>query len=617
MKRVILGTAGHIDHGKTTLVKALTGTDTDRLPEEKARGITIDLGFAHLQLGELNVGIVDVPGHEGLIRNMLAGATGFDAVMLVVAADEGVMPQTREHVAIARLLGVRRMVVAITKSDTVDAEWLELVHADVEAFVRTEMGNFPIVPVSAVTGAGLDTLQTLLVDQLSHGHARQDGDLFRMPIDRVFTIHGTGTVVTGTVWSGRAARHSPVRVLPAGRHARIRGVQTHGAHVESASAGDRAAFALAGIEREDLARGDVLVDDDAWLPTRSITARIQLLGEIGLKHRQRVRIHLGTAEVLGRVAQHDGGWVQVRLESPLVARAGDRFVIRSYSPVRTIGGGQVAELDRPRKRITSTELEFLTRLLDGDPAMRLVSAVELSESRGRSLAELPVTAGLTPDEVSVLAASLPSDVVRFGDRLYSTAVVARTIEQLCSQVDAFHAARPLEAGIERAVLLAPLAAELGSHALVTAEADGQLSSRGGLVARPGFEAGFSPVQKALRDRLLEQLRQAGLSPPSVPELTAAHRSNDVRAVLRLMEARGEVLAIHPDLYVDRHILAAALAGVRSGIGPGPLTAGEFKTVLPVSRKYLIPLLEYMDRIGVTKREGDLRRVVAVEPPETA
>ncbi len=616
MKRVILGTAGHIDHGKTTLVKALTGIDTDRLPEEKARGITIDLGFAHLQLGELNVGIVDVPGHEGLIRNMLAGATGFDAVLLVVAADEGVMPQTREHVAIARLLDVRQMVVAITKSDTVDAEWLDLVRADVEAFVTSEVGDFPIVCVSAVTGAGLETLTASLAAQLARGRARHDGDLFRMPIDRVFTIHGTGTVVTGTVWSGHAARHTPLRVLPSRRDARVRGVQTHGAQVETASAGDRAAFALGGIERDDVQRGDVLVGDAAWLPTRSITARIQLLGDIALKHRQRVRIHLGTAEVLGRVVHHEGGWVQVRLESDLVARAGDRFVIRSYSPVRTIGGGQVAELDRPRRRISSSELELLEQLLDGDPAARLVGAVQLSESRGRSLAELPIIAALTADEVSALATSLPGDVVRFGDRLYSASVVARTIEQLCSHVDAFHAARPLEAGVERAVLLAHFAAELGNHALLAAEADGQLTSRGGLVARPGFEAGFSPAQKALRDRLLEQLRQAGLSPPSVPELTAAHRTNDVRAVLRLMESRGEVQAIHPDFYMDRQILASALAGVRSGVGPGPLAAGEFKTVLPVSRKYLIPLLEYMDRIGVTRREGDLRRVVLGEPPET-
>ncbi|HEY0304241.1 MAG TPA: selenocysteine-specific translation elongation factor, partial [Longimicrobiales bacterium] len=404
MKQLILGTAGHIDHGKTSLVKALTGIDTDRLPEEKARGITIDLGFAHLQLEDMNVGIVDVPGHEGLIRNMLAGATGFDAVLLVVAADEGVMPQTREHIAIAKLLDVQRVVVAITKADVVDPEWLELVRADVDTFVRAELGKVPVVPVSSVTGAGLPELRQALSAQLREAAERAEKDIFRMPIDRVFTVHGTGTVVTGTVWSGRASRQDMLRLLPSNRAVRVRGVQTHGAAIDAGGAGERAAFALSGVDRSDVSRGDALVDGGAWRAAHTITARIQMLPAYSLTQRQRVRIHLGTAEVLARVVLLTKEWVQLRLEAPLVARARDRFVIRSYSPVATIGGGQVAELERFRKRLSDGDVGLLTRILDDGEPGRILAAIHLAAEQGCTAEELAIVAAATSVDV-------PSDVV--------------------------------------------------------------------------------------------------------------------------------------------------------------------------------------------------------------
>jgi selenocysteine-specific elongation factor len=616
MRRLILGTAGHIDHGKTTLVKALTGVDTDRLPEEKARGITIDLGFAHLQIGELDIGIVDVPGHEGLIRNMLAGATGFDAVLLVVAADEGVMPQTREHVAIARLLGVRDMIVALTKADVVDEEWLELVRSDVEAFVRAAFPNARVIPVSARTGQGMEELRVALTEHLAHASQRREADVFRLPVDRVFTVRGTGTVVTGTVWSGQGSRQEALRLLPVDREVRVRGVQTHGSAVDSAVAGERAAFALVGVDREEVARGDVLVNGSAWRAVWVLTARAELLAHVLLKQRQRVRVHLGTAEVLARVVMLDAVWIQLRLEHPLVARAGDRFVLRSYSPVATIGGGQVGELGRARKSLNIRARAALEQILDGSAPLRIRAAIELSGVAGCSAEELPLAAGVTPAEVMLFATSPPDDVAYLDDRFYLASLLEEAVQRICGAVRVYHERHPLDAGADRAGILAGGGA-LVVHALMAAVGRGLLAHRGALIAAAGFEPGFSERQLALRNQLAEQLRKARLTPPSVGELTAEHRSNEVRAVLRLMEARGDVVAVHQDWFIDRQVLTEALDSVRRLLGRGAFPAGEFKTALPVSRKYLIPLLEYMDRIGLTVREGDLRRVMPAEHTETA
>ena len=607
MRRVVLGTAGHIDHGKTTLVKALTGTDTDRLPEEKARGITIDLGFAHLRLGDLDVGIVDVPGHEGLIRNMLAGATGFDAMLLVIAADEGVMPQTREHLAIARLLAVARVVVALTKCDTVDAEWLELVQEDARVFMAQSYPRAPLVAVSAVTGAGITELSDALARELGASAVRRDADLFRMPIDRVFTVRGTGTVVTGTVWSGRAAAQQRASILP-GHAVRIRGVQTHGSAVDDAGAGERAAFALSGVERSDVKRGDVLVTADVWRPTQSLTARLERLAGVELRQRQRVRVHLGTAETMARVLILDGDWVQLRLEVALLARVRDRFVLRSYSPVRTIGGGQAAEVWRVRKRLGAAEKTALAMLLDGAARDRIAAAIALADKDGARLLEVPITAGVTPDEVADFATSLPPDVLQIGDAFYPAAVLEGAIAALADRVAAFHAQHPLESGVDRAQLVAGLRAghELAEAALRSAEQRGLLVGTGSTVAAPGFKPVFSGKQQVLRNQVVERLRSGGLMPPTLNELSTGSSNAEIRAVLRRLEAQGEVVGISPDLFLHAAALDEAIRAVRS-LGAGrPLSAAEFKTALPVSRKYLIPILEYLDRSGITRREGDMR-----------
>ena len=412
MRPLILATAGHIDHGKTALVRALTGVDTDRLPEEKKRGITIDLGFAHLRLGELSFGVVDVPGHEGFIRNMLAGATGMDAVLMVVAADEGVMPQTREHLAILDLLGVASGVVAITKSDLVSTDWLELVVDDVRRLIdTTTLHGCPIVPVSAKTGAGIDALRDAIVQQSTRPDLRRREDLFRMPIDRVFTVRGTGTVVTGTVWSGSITTDQSIVMRPAGLKARIRGIQVHGEAVQTCQAGERAALAIAGVDRDSLTRGDVALDQGAWSGSRMLVVRARLIEDTDwlLKTRQRVRVHLGTAEVLGRVVLLDApqllpgesAWLQLRLEQPLVARAGDRVVLRSYSPVTTIGGGTVAELSTgKRTHLQPDESLLLQRINEAAPCEAIIAALQLRGVAGASLDELALATPHSPAEVA-------------------------------------------------------------------------------------------------------------------------------------------------------------------------------------------------------------------------
>ena len=617
MKRVILGTAGHIDHGKTTLVKALTGTDTDRLPEEKARGITIDLGFAHMQLQDMSVGIVDVPGHEGLIRNMLAGATGFDAVLLVIAADEGIMPQTREHFAIADLLGIERMVVAVTKADTVDEDWLQLVLADVAEFLEnTRYADAPVVACSASSGYGLSDLRRALGEELNASTRNRAADIFRMPIDRVFTVRGTGTVVTGTVWSGTATREASARVLPGAQVARIRGIQTHGAPVESAGAGERAAFAIAGVDRDDLARGQMLVDG-AWQEVSTFTGLVRMISDTPLKQRQRVRVHLGTAEVMARIVVFDDRWVQLRMEAPLVARAGDRFVLRSYSPLATIGGGIVAEINRTRKRLSTDDQALLATLIDGNNRERVHTAIVLSGEAGCPEEELPVVAAVTPNEASESLAALSDDVVKIGSLCFSTSLLERATERLMGLVRNYHATHPLRTGIERAELIGQLPATLAEAALLLAEKRDIVKREGSIIREAGYQPTFSPAQNALREQILVALQTGGLMPPTVPELTQTLKSRDLHPVLKLLEGEGKVTAVALDLYLDSATLAEAVASVRSSLADKSLPAAEFRSALPVSRKYLIPILEYLDRSGVTQREGDLRRVLPQEHPESA
>ncbi|MBX6362967.1 MAG: selenocysteine-specific translation elongation factor [Gemmatimonadetes bacterium] len=625
MRRLILGTAGHIDHGKTALVRALTGIDTDRLPEEKHRGITIDLGFAALPLGDdLQLGIVDVPGHEAFIRNMLAGATGIDLALLVVAADEGVMPQTREHMAIMELLGVRSAVVAVTKADLVEDDWLQLVLEDVRGqLAGTPFADAPLVPVSAVTRAGLDELLAQIAGAAARTHERTADDLFRLPIDRVFVVRGTGTVVTGTIWSGSVARDDAVTILPSGRPARVRGVQVHGVDVPRAVAGQRAAVALAGAERERLARGDTVVREAGWSPGSLLTARVRLLERTDweLRANQRVRFHLGTAEVMARVRLLDAarldpgdeGWVQLRLEAPVAARAGDRFVLRSYSPVTTIGGGQIHEPTAPKRSRLEPSTAALLAPLASAADEAVVARVRLAGWSGVAVDRLPIETPLSPSAVAAALARLDGTAVQRIDSFVIDRRLATAARQaLLHRADEYHAAHPLRPGIEREELRRarpPAAAgAVVAWALDGLIADGELVAHGAHVARRGFQPTLSPAQRALRDRLLTAFESAALTPPSIGELPEDVREHpDLRALLRLLEVDGKLVQLAPDMYISALSIQRAIAVARERLaGRGALAPTDFKEIFPVSRKYLIPLLEWFDRSGVTTRRGDLR-----------
>jgi len=634
-KRLILGTAGHIDHGKTALVKALTGVDTDRLQEEKARGITIELGFADFAPREgLRMGVVDVPGHEGFIRNMLAGATGMDLVLMVVAADEGMMPQTREHLEIVRLLGVEQMVVALTKSDLVEEEWLPLVEEEVrEALRESPYREAPIVATSTASGAGIETLKDRLVEVAEGATERSSEDLSRLPIDRAFTVKGTGTVVTGTLWSGRLSIGDAVVLQPSGVRGRVRGLQVHGVQVNHAGAGERTAVAITGgeIDLDSAERGQVLVADGAWGATGMLTAQLRVVQGTGwlVKHGQRVRVHLGTTEVMARVVTleesevrpGDVGWVQLRLERPLLARTGDRFVIRSYSPVTTIGGGVVAEvLPSKRKKLRTHEASELKTIIRGDAKAALGAALGLASWRGISADEIPIHTGLPPKEGLSAKADLVEEGAReAGGRLFDQSIVeaARTLME--EAVDAFHRDEPLRAGIAVELLRQTVPTHdegrLADLLLGEAATSGSLEVQDSAVSRPGFEPIVTEGQRKVMDELLDLYRDAGLAAPLVSELPETLRGrDDLWPLLKLLERRGHLVALENELFLDAEGFSAAaervateLAGA-TGLGPA-----DFRELLPVTRKHLIPILSHFDQTGLTIRGPDGRDVVRMEP----
>ena len=621
----IVGTAGHIDHGKSTLIRALTGEETDRLPEEQRRGISIDLGFSHLEDDDVRLGIVDVPGHEDFIRNMLAGATGIDVLLLVVAADEGVMPQTREHTAIAELLGVERAVVALTKVDLVDDEWLGLVHDDLADFLAgTRFAGAQVIPTSAVTGQGLAEVRRTLVHASTGPRGRRD-DLFRLPIDRVFTVRGTGTVVTGTVWSGRLERESGVRLLPDGPEARVRGIQVHGRDVDAVEAGERAAVALAGVDRDDVDRGMSVVADPGWEPSSILTVRLRVIPGPGwsIEQRQRVRVHLGTAEVMARAVVLDGqglgpgeeGWVQLRLERPLLARRGDRLVIRSYSPVTTIGGGSVVEPIAPRRSdLTPADRSRLERLDAAEPDEGLDALLDSAGGEGVAIPRLSVLLGTTPGRVEEALRTDRALVV--GDRAYGGAALTGTRDRLLEAVQHHHRKHPLRNGVDPELVrraAGPADPELIAHALATLEEDGSLERRGGRLARVGWSPVLTSAQEGLRERVLAALRDAGLASPRLEELAALvgePEPGELRDLLQLMEEEDRVVRIEHDLFVERSVLDTTIRDIRSRLGGREgLSPGDFREVLDVSRRHLMPLLGYLDRQGVTVRGHEGRTVV--------
>jgi selenocysteine-specific elongation factor len=610
---VIIGTAGHIDHGKSALVQALTGRQMDRLAEERARGITIDLNFAPLCLpGGSTAGVVDVPGHEDFVRTMVAGAAGMDLVLLVIAADEGVMPQTREHLAIVEALGVPRGIPVLTKSDLVEAEWLRLLQEEVNGWLAASPVAFTAaMPVSAVTGAGLEALRRVLREEVEGARPRDDSAPFRMPVDRSFSVPGAGTVVTGSVWAGTVAVGDQVRLLPVERSARVRTVEVHGARVERAAPGARAALGLANVDRQQVRRGDVVVDSRLpWESTLALDVRLRLLESAPhpLTSRTRVHLHLGTAEVVARVLPRAPippgatGFARLTCEAPLVAQGGDRFVVRSYSPVTTIGGGVVLDPLPPRRRPLWPD-----HLDSPDPGERLL-ALLARHPPGVSSESLAVRSGLSVTEVDDLLAGdararlLPGGWV-VADLVGHARVVAASL------VAAYHAEHPSHVGMPMETLRkgthrARLVAEAAVEDLVRS---GALVAEAAVVRVPAFETRIAGGTAAV-DRVIALVRAAGLSAPPIQELERQLEPMDVTGALRLGAGAGRLEAVTRDWYVAREALDGFRATLREAGAGGDITVAGIRERTGLSRKYLIPLLDWADRQGITRRNGEARRL---------
>ena len=628
MKHVVVGTAGHIDHGKTSLVKALTGTDTDRLPEEKARGITIDLGFAFLEEPDgLTIEIVDVPGHERFIKNMLAGVGGIDVAMLVIAADEGVMPQTREHLGICSLLHIRSGLVVLTKTDLVEPDWLELVREDVAGLVRrTFLDGCPVLTVSAKTGEGIPELRAALRTLAAGVTPRGTDHLPRLPIDRVFTIKGFGTVVTGTLMAGRLRVDDRVEVFPAGVQAKVRGLQAHGRTVEQSAAGQRTAVNLQGVERVAVERGNVLGLAGTLVPSELVDGTLELLPDAPrpLKTRDRVRVHAGTSEIMARVllldrqelAPGEATLARLRLEGPLVALPGDRFVIRSYSPMLTIGGGTLLDIAPPRfKRKAPTLIAHLTLLREDSPEAVVEEHVRHAGGVGVRVAPLSGRVPFGPERLRALLDTLQTSgrvVAIDRDWFVHPESLARLRELTLGALAQFHRAAPLRPGMSREELRGRAGAadeRVFAHLLAALEAEGLVRTDRDKVRLASHEVRLSPEQQKAADRLEQEYLTAEAAPPSPEEaLARAGQSGDEEHELFqvLIEAR-KLVRVKESLYFHARALEAiqdklvTMLRERKEIGPG-----DIKDLLGISRKYAIPLLEFFDARRVTARVGERR-----------
>ena len=613
----VVGTAGHIDHGKTALVKALTGVDTDRWEEEKRRGITIDLGFAPLPLPNgIKASVVDVPGHEGFVKNMLAGATGIDVALLVIAADEGIMPQTEEHLAIVELLGVRRGIPVLTKRDLVDDEWLTLMRSEVaKRLSRSPVRWSAPVAVSALKSEGLEDLRKALVEVVEDLRERPVDDLFRLPIDRVFALPGAGTVVTGSTWSGTVAAGTNVRLLPLNREVRVRSIQVHSQDAHEARPGRRTALALVGVDKEELARGHVAVTGTGWTATQTLDVALELLPSVKkpLAIRTRIRVHLGTAEVLARVAQvraiapGETALTRLMLEHPLVARGGDRFVVRSFSPVTTIGGGTVLDPFPPKRpRVSERGLA-----LDQAPAERLTRFVDEAGLAGVAVPTLAVRLGVRPSDVPRTIETAGKGILHVGETLVARRALAQEIDRLAAVVAAYHEEHPLDPGLSLQAMRAavhapaPVLDLLVEHGVK--KQAWELTEGGAAVRKPGWQAALQARAGAASGRLAQRLAEARWQIPTVAELEKEFSDPSVPALLAHLAREGSVERVDQERYALKQALEEFRRAVEETLRElGAATPAQFRDRLGLTRKYLIPLLEWADRRGITARKGDTR-----------
>lgn len=615
MKNIIVGTAGHIDHGKTSLVRALTGIDTDRLKEEKERGISIDLGFAHLKQDGIRLGFVDVPGHERFIRNMLAGAAGIDIVLLVIAADESIKPQTREHFEICRLLGLRSGVIALNKSDLADPDLLELARLEVAEYVQgTFLDGAPVVSVSAKTGRGLSDLRRVLIECAKNASARDSGGSFRLPIDRSFTLRGFGTIVTGTLASGTIRVEDEVEVLPSGRRLRVRGVQVHGAKTDGATAGQRTALNLAAVEAAELHRGMTLVPPGLFRTTPAVECRFELLpGALPLKHRAPVHFHSGTAETEAEVRLLDSlqplkpgstACIRLLLKDPLPLLPGDRFIVRMFSPVVTIGGGTVLENTPPARMRRVAVAERLRKLETLDLPGRLALYAH-EAAAGISLREAVARTGILSEALLAEAGRAGLAVLK-GEATLLVPVerIQETARSLFSRLEEFHRASPLAPGMPRrqaGLSSALLEAALGVSPEIVAE--------GEILRLKSFRVRLQGDEDDALRKMESLFRDGGLAVPSEAEVLASSGldARRARSILQLLLKQGTLVRVSPELICHAEALAHLRELLASRRGR-PFSVPEFKEWTGISRKYAIPLLEFLDRLHVTQRQGDKRTI---------
>lgn len=632
IEHVIIGTAGHIDHGKTSLVRALTGIDTDRLPEEKLRGLTIDLGFAYLNLdSNRRISIVDVPGHERFVKNMLAGATSINLVLFVVAADDGVMPQTVEHLEIINLLGIQHGIIVLTKRDLVTDEWLAVVQEDIKNILTgTSLEHAPIIPVSTISGEGIEACRTAIKELIAQVKTQGSIRVFRLPIDRSFTISGYGCVVTGPILGGQISIDDEVEILPLKRVLRVRGIEVTGERVKTAFSGQRAAVNLVGIKSSEIKRGFELSTPEYLQPTNIVDASLRLVKttKSPLKNRTRIRFHIHASEVMGRIVLLDKEQlklgeeclVQILLENPVVAERGDRFIIRCYSPAYTIGGGKIIRCGNTKlKRFKEETLKPLKIFADGNLSY-IVEYIYLNNGRGIVTAnDISRQINIHPSSAEDIIAELTKKRLLVKSDIdgkcvvFHRDVISSLKEKIVHLLEKFHKENPLKMGIEE-VHFKTL---LGKHthpSLITVslfdlKSEKVIKSIDNKISLMGFKVELSGQDKSTADRLEEFFKKGGGTPPSFEEALAKFGVSG-KTIIRMLTEQKRLIEIGNDLYFHATVLDTVKATIKEYVSKhGAISVAQFRDLTKTSRKFAIPLLEYLDAIHFTKRKGDVRIVL--------
>ena len=627
---IVMGTAGHIDHGKTTLIKALTGINCDRLVEEKKRGITIELGFAYLDLDpKTRISIIDVPGHEKFVKNMVAGAAGIDFVLLVIAADEGIMPQTKEHLEICSLLGIKYGLVVLTKIDLVDPEWLELVQEDVKTYLQsTFLENAPLIPVSAHTGQGLEDLKRAIASQVKKAIKIRDFDLFRLPIDRVFSIKGHGTVVTGTTVSGKIKVGEEVCLYPKKEHAKIRSLQVHTQDKEVAQAGERTALNLQGIDKDKIERGDIVARPNTLFPDLTWTVRLFYLSSAPrpLKHRTEVHFHHGSKEVLARIYFLEKDEVkpgeqvlaQVRFPEPMVGVFGDRFVIRSFSPLRTIGGGIILDPMAPHLKRRSPDLAYFDQIEKLEPQDLILNNLHRAKTKGLNFTELVVKTGLKTQVLDKELQKLASQgkiflFEREQKRYLIKEVFLELAEDLMKFIQNFHQKNPLTQGITKSELLSSWGKEYPEKLVETLlsylQKNQKIKNIKAIISLFSHQVSLGQENQKKIEQLYKLIAEAKMTPPMVKEIIKVTGWNDkqVYELLGLLVKEQKLVQVNENFYLSAQSFLELKTKLKDYFSQNrDLTPKDFKTLTGLSRKYSIPLLEFLDKAKITMRVGDKR-----------